>query len=247
MRKKIILSITGFLLLHVASLRAQNVDTAALYILQRMSSSLKSISSCSLHVQAFYDSPTDDLGLIKRVKEETVYANFPNKLFIDTKGDNERHVLIYDGKSLVYYSYDSNSYSTIDNPPPTTLETIQVLSNTYGIEVAAADFFYPSFVDDIKTTAITLSLLGKSTIDGTECFHIAGKDSTMSYQFWIRNDALFLPYKMAIVYYNRPGSPQYEASYSNWNLNINIPSTLFDFVVPPNAEKIVIKPTAVQQ
>lgn len=247
MRKKIILCLTGFFLLSGTSLRAQNLDTAALYILQRMSNTLKSLSSCSLHVQAFYDSPTDDLGLIKRVKEETVYATFPNKLLIDTKGDNERHALIYNGKSLTYYSFDGNSYSTIDNPPGTSLETIQLLSNTYGIEVPGADFFYPSFVDDIKTTALTLSLLGKTTIDGTECYHIAGKDSTMSYQFWIKNDALFLPYKMAIVYYNRPGSPQYEALYTDWNLNINIPPSVFEFTVPPNSEKVMIKPTAVQQ
>jgi hypothetical protein len=245
MRLKIILCLLGLTLLGT-TLHAQNIDTAALYIMQRMTSTLKSITSCSVHVQAFYDTPTDNLGLIKRSKDETVYARFPNQLMIDNREENERHALIYNGKQMVYYSYDNNNYSTIDNVPATTLEAIQVLSKTYGIEVPAADFFYPSFPDDIKSTAITLSLLGTSTINGEECFHIAGQDSTMSYQFWIHNDPLFLPAKMVIVYNNRPGVPQYEAMYTNWKLNIDIPACIFEFVVPPNSQKIAIKPTADQ-
>lgn len=229
------------------SVNAQNIDTAALFIMQRMSSTLKNINSCSVHVQAFYDTPTDDLGLIKRSKDEMVYAHFPDKLMIDNKEDNERHSLLYDGKNLVYYSYQNNSYSRIDSVPATILETIQLLSKTYGIEVPAADYFYPSFVDDIKSTAIILKLIGSSNVNGEECFHIAGKDSTMSYQFWIKNDAFFLPVKMAIVYNNRPGSPQYEAIYSGWNLNADVPASVFEFVVPPNAQKITIKPTSTQE
>jgi hypothetical protein len=246
MRTKIILCLLGLVFITGTRLQAQNVDTAALYIMQRMSNTLKNLSSCSVHVQAFYDTPSDDLGLIKRSKDEMVYATFPNQLRVDVKDENERHALIYDGKQLIYYSYDDNDYSSIDNVPSTTLETIQLVSKTYGIEVPAADFFYPSFVDDIKSTAITLSFLGRSKIDGKECLHIAGKDSTMSYQFWIQNDPLFLPVKLVIVYNNRPGVPQYEAVYSDWNLNVNLPKSLFDFTAPPQSQKIDIKPTANQ-
>jgi hypothetical protein len=246
MRSRVILCLLGLVLISGSSLRAQNVDTPALYIMQRMSSTLKNITSCTVHVQAFYDTPTDDLGLIKRSKEEEVYARFPDKLMIDNKDDSERHALVYNGKQLTYYSYENNTYSTVDNVPASVLETIQILSSTYGIETPAADFFYPSFVDDIKSTAINLSLIGKSTINGKECFHIAGKDSTMSYQFWIQNDALFLPAKMVIVYNNRPGVPQYEAIYSGWSLNVDIPASVFEFIVPPRSQKIAIKPTANQ-
>lgn len=246
MRTKFILCLSGLILATGISLRAQNVDTSAMYILQQMSNTLKNITSCKVHVQAFYDTPTDTYGLVKRSKEEEVYAHFPDKLMIDNKEENERHALIYNGKQITYYSYDNNDYSNIDNVPPTSLEAIQLLSKTYGIEVPAADFFYPSFVEDIKSTAINLSLIGKSTINGKECFHIAGKDSTMTYQFWIQNDVLFLPAKMVIVYNNRPGSPQFEAIYSGWDINSDIPASVFEFIVPPNSQKIVIKPTANQ-
>ena len=246
MRTKTILCLLGLVLITGTHLRAQNIDTAALYIMHRMSNSLNNLSSCSVHVQAFYDTPSDDLGLIKRSKDEMVYANFPGQLLVDVKEDNARHALIYNNKQLIYYSYDNNNYSSIDNAPSTVLETIQLVSKTYGIEVPAADFFYPSFVDDIKSTAINLSLLGTSIVDGKECFHIAGKDSTMSYQFWIQNDPLFLPVKLVVVYNNRPGVPQYEAIYSGWNLNVIIPKSLFEFIAPPASQKIEIKPTANQ-
>jgi len=246
MRPKITLCLLGLLLITCTRLRAQNVDTAALFIMQRMTNTLKNLKSCSLHVEAFYDTPTDDLGLIKRSKEENVYARFPDHLMIDNREEDEHHALLYNGKQMVYYSYDNNNYSNIDSVPTITLEAIQVLSRTYGIEVPAADFFYPSFTNDIKTTALTLSLLGTTMVNGKECFHIAGKDSTMTYQFWINNDPLFLPAKMVIVYNNRPGVPQYEAIYTDWKLNVDIPESIFEFVVPPNSEKIIIKPTTDQ-
>lgn len=246
MRAKITLCLLGLLLITGTRLCAQNIDTAALFIMQRMSNTLQNIKSCSLHVEAFYDTPTDNLGLIKRSKEENVYARFPDHLLIDNREENEHHALLYNGKQMVYYSYDNNDYSNIDSVPTTILEAIQVLSRTYGIEVPAADFFYPSFTSDIKTTALTLSYLGTTTVNGKECFHIAGKDSTMTYQFWINNDPLFLPAKMVIVYNNRPGVPQYEAIYTDWKLNVDIPESIFEFVVPPNSEKIIIKPTADQ-
>ncbi|NCD72361.1 DUF2092 domain-containing protein [Mucilaginibacter agri] len=247
MRSKKRLGLLGLILIISTVVRAQNVDTSALYIMQRMAGTLKNMTSCAVHVQAFYDTPTDDLGLIKRSKDETVYAHFPDKLMIDNKEDNERHALLYNGKKLVYYSFENNSYSLIDSVPNNVLETIQVLSKTYGIEVPAADYFYPSFVDDIKSTATALKLVGTTVVNGEECFHIAGKDSTMSYQFWIKNDLLFLPVKMVIVYNNRPGTPQYEAIYSGWNLNADLPASAFEFTVPPNAQKIAIKPTSAQQ
>lgn len=64
MRTKFILCLSGLILGTGISLRAQNVDTSALFIMQRMSNTLKNISSCRVHVEAFYDTPTDAFGLV---------------------------------------------------------------------------------------------------------------------------------------------------------------------------------------
>ena len=115
---------------------------------------------------------------------------------------------------------------------------IDTMNKTYGIEFPAADFFYPSFVDDILSDAKNLVYLGTTRVSGKECFHIAGTAADKTFQFWISNDAFTLPLKMVIVYTSKNMNPQYEAVLSDWQLNPSLPAALFTFNVPPGAKKI---------
>ncbi|MFI5193630.1 MAG: DUF2092 domain-containing protein, partial [Chitinophagales bacterium] len=111
-------------------------------------------------------------------------------------------------------------------------------NKSYGIEFPTSDFFYPSFVDDLLADSKNLIYLGTTSVDGKECFHIAGTAKDKTYQFWISNDAYTLPLKMVIVYTSKDMNPQYEAVLSDWQLNPNLPATLFTFNTPPKARKI---------
>jgi hypothetical protein len=112
----------------------------------------------------------------------------------------------------------------------------------YGIEFPAADFFYPTFVDDILADSKTLVYLGLTKVDGKECYHIAGTTNDKTYQFWIANDAFTLPIKMVVIYTNKEMHPQYEATLSDWQVNPSLPDALFTFTVPHRARKIKLMP-----
>ena len=51
---------------------------------------------------------------------------------------------------------------------------IDTVNKMYGIDFPAADFFYPSFVDDLLAESKTLMYLGMTKVDGKDCYHIAG-------------------------------------------------------------------------
>lgn len=115
---------------------------------------------------------------------------------------------------------------------------IDTVNKLYGIEFPVADFFYPGFVDDIIADSKELVYLGLTTVDGKECFHIAGVGRDKTFQFWISNDAYCLPLKMVIIYTGKESNPQYEAVLSNWQVNPTLPDALFEFSAPPGAKKI---------
>jgi hypothetical protein len=161
-------------------------------------------------------------------------------------GDQGSHELFFDGSKLSYYSVDRNQYGQID-ASLSLVEMIDTVNKAYGIEFPAADFLYPTFVDDILGESKELVYLGLTKVDGKDAYHIAGKGADKTFQFWISDDAFCLPLKMVIVYTGREMNPQYEASLSDWQVNPNLPDAIFEFTVPHKARKIKMMPLSAKK
>jgi hypothetical protein len=162
-------------------------------------------------------------------------------MLLRSEGDKGSRYFLFNGKNLSYYSLDRNQYSQIETPA-SLIEMIDTVNKLYGIEFPIADFFYPSFVDDILAESKNLMYLGLTRIDGKECFHIAGTAADKSFQFWVSNDAFYLPMKIVIVYTNKEMNPQYEAVLSNWQVNPNLPDAIFQFTPPVRSKQVRMLP-----
>jgi hypothetical protein len=241
MNKKLL---AGFIIcISVLQLHAQKIDTVAVSILDHMSAVIGDLGSCSVKVNSNYDVPSQHLGLIKHSDQDEVFMHGPDKLLIKSDGDKGSRDFYYNGKTLSYYSGDNNHFAQVKTPA-TIMAMIDSVHKIYGINFPIADFFYPSFVDDIIAESKSLVYLGMTTVDGKECFHIAGKADDKTFQFWISNDAFYLPVKVVIVYTNKEMNPQFEATLSNWQINPSLPDALFEFTAPPKAKKIKLAATA---
>jgi len=213
------------------------IDTTAIMLLDRMSSMIGDLNSCSYTLNTSNDVIDVELGLIKYFDIHQVYMVGPDKMLVDSHGNKGHRGFWYNGKQLAYYSYSENNYAVID-APSNIIATIDSVSKTYGIEFPAADFFYPSFTDDLIENNDEIIFIGKSTVDDKDCFHIIANNSAMSIQIWISDDALFLPMKMVIVYYDVTPNTQYEATFSNWQINTEYPNAMFEFTPPANANQL---------
>ena len=198
--------------------QASKVDSAAVYLLDHMSDVIGDLGSCSYHVSTSTDVDNYRYGLEKQFAEHDVYMVGPDKMLVQSRGHKGHRGYWYDGKQVTYYSYDHNNYATID-APSNIISTMDSVYKMYDLEFPAADFFYPSFTSDILTYFDTLIFLGIDQINGQDCFHILADNAAMHMQLWISNDALCLPVKLVIGYKDQKQTPQYEATFSNWQLN----------------------------
>ena len=236
--------LVGILLLAASmNARAQGPgnDPAALQVLDHMSAVIGELGSCSYTVNVWRDVNDPDLGLVTHFIVNEVYMLGPNKMLVDSKSDGDHRGYWYDGTTITYYSYDENNYAAI-KAPATILETIDAINRDYGIDFPAADFFYPTFTDDLIENSDRIVFLGKENVEGRDCFHILAKFKTMGVQLWIANDSLNLPVKYSIVDYDQKNAPRYEATFSNWQINPVLPSAIFDFVPPAAAAPIRLVP-----
>lgn len=231
-----------------SSADATQADSVALIILDRMSAVIGELASCSYTLHTSRDLqdntfflPEEGLGLIKHFTKDEVYMVGPDKLLVNANGDRGHRGIWYNGEQLVYYSYDEHNYALLD-APATILETIYAINAAYGVEFPAADFFNPYFTDDLLAQSDKVLYLGISEINDKECFHIVAAGKTMSVQLWISNDALTLPQKIVIVHLDQENSPQYEATFTDWQLNPNLTDAIFNFLPPPGASELKLIP-----
>jgi hypothetical protein len=229
-----------------AQTQTRRIDTVAVAILDRMSAMIGELGSCSFTVKSNYDINSKELGLVKHSDEEQLYLHGPNKLLLRSEGDRGSREYYFNGKTLSYYSMDKNQYGQIE-APLSLVEMIDTVNKLYGIEFPAADFLYPTFVDDILSNSKELVYLGLTKVEGKECYHIAGVAGDKTFQFWISDDAFSLPLKMVIVYTGKEMNPQYEAVLSDWQVNPTLPDALFEFAVPHKAKKVKLVPLSVKK
>lgn len=238
--KHVILCIFAFVFcLNVSAQSAKN-DTVAIMILDQMSHIIGELTSTSFTVETRNDVSDRNVGLTSQFGVNKVYFDGPDRMHINSKGNKGHQGLWYNGYSLVYYSFDENNFAIIDSPS-TTIETIDSISNNYSIEFPAADFFYPTFSQDLIDESEEIIYNGKKIVNDEECFHIISKQKKMTIQFWIGNNAFFLPVKMLIMYHNK-SNLQYEASFSDWDINPVLPASIFEFLPPPGAREVYLLP-----
>ena len=236
MKKSVVLS---FLL--VISLKSfgqeQQVDPNAINILDRMTEVIGSLNSCSFQVNTSFDHMDLQNGLVKKFSHHEIYMVGPDKMHIQTKGAKGNHGYWYNGDLLMYYSLTHNHYGFIETPD-NIIETIDKVNADYEIEFPAADFFYPTFTDDLLENMDKIAYLGLVSVEGKDCHHIVASGPDQHIQIWLSNDTFALPLRFIILEKSGELPLQYEAVFSNWSVNPNLPDAIFDFVVPETAKRL---------
>ena len=239
--RNLALGIFACMMVFNLSAQVKKPDTIAVAIFDRMSDVIGEMSSISFTLQIRHDEVDQDLGLITHFTDSRVNFNGPSQMQVHSYGDKGHRGYWFNGKFLTYYSFEENNYVTIESSA-NTIDMMNEVNDQYGIDFPAADFFSPTFTDDVLTNFDELKYVGMRTIDEKECFYIITKRNDTVVQFWVANDALNLPVKMLIMEIGGKQPKQYEATFSNWDINPFLPDAMFKFQVPPKAKKISILP-----
>ena len=216
----------------------KKIDSSAIFILDRMATVIGSLESVSFEINNSNDEFNDNNHLEKQYSKSHITFSGPNKLLVKTESTKGKQGFWYNGSLVSYYNLDENNYVTLE-APETTIDMIDQMHINYDFNFPAADFFYPSFTDDMMEQFDSIEFLGKKNIAGEECYHIMATNKDLNVQIWISNATYILPKHFVIIYKSK-SNLQYESTFSNWKLNPNIPDAIFDFLAPPKARLISI-------
>jgi len=216
----------------------KEIDSTAVFLLDKMGEVIGDLESVSFEANNSADELDANKNIIKHYSASVLSFSGSNKLRIRTEGTKGKKGMFYDGSHLSYYNFDENNYITLE-APESTLEMIDKMHLDYNFNFPAADFFYPSFTDDMLEQFSTIKYLGSEFINGEECHRIMATNDEINVQLWLSNGTYLLPKRFVIIYKNK-SNLQYESTFSNWIINPNIPNSTFDFLPPPHAKLISI-------
>ena len=226
----------------VVTAQNEDINPTAVALLDHMSDIIGELKSCSFNLETSVDLVDPDYGLIKQFKKHEIHMSAPGQMLVRTWGPEGLVGYWYNHDSVTFYSFRDNRVGTIPAPEDDIIGTMDSIYNTYNIEFPAADFFYPTFTDDILDNFPTIAFMGTTVIGGKTCVHILANNDKMNVQLWLSNDATKLPVKFNIIYKDHDPATQYEATFNNWKMNPDLPPSLFRFVPPADAQYLQLVP-----
>lgn len=213
-------------------------DSVAIYLMDRMSDVIGGLESVHFTLTTASDDIDHEHGLVRHYGMGEVYMAGPDKMLVTIRDVKGHRQYVYNGTQMAYYSFTENNYGTID-APPSTIAAIDEVHRNYGVDFPAADFFYPTFTDDMISLFDEIRYMGRADIADRPCFHLLARNDNMTAQFWIMSDALMLPLKMLLVE-DKGDHKYYEATFTDWQINPVLPAAMFEFLPPPGARKLRI-------
>src|SRR6266702_1312639 len=165
----------------------------------------------------------------------------PDQLRIEVHSPHDSRGFWYQNKTLTMLDRSMNLYGVMEVPENID-NTLDAVEERFGIEIPLGDMLvsdpYRNMMDNVETAED----LGRVTVLGVACNHLAFTGTNADCQVWIADGPKPLPRKIVINYKTKTGSPQVTQIFSDWDLLSPISDSVFVFVPPDGANKIVVNP-----
>lgn len=231
--------VLGILLLtYCDSENPKYLEEDAIVAFDEMSSVIGEMNSCSytIAVQALRNGSE-----LNEVVHD-VYFRGPNKMYVYSKGEDLSRAYYYNGSQFAYYNYLTAEYDTMA-APETIMETIDAIHDNYGVYFPAADFFYPTFTDDMIDNFDSILFLNQEELKERSLIEIVGINSELEVFFTlVRNKIGVLPHGLSIYRNEKENELVYDAIISNWRHNPHLPDRLFNFLPREGDKRVKLEP-----
>lgn len=210
-------------------------------ILRGMCDYLNSLQQFSYEAEVSYDAPEADGQSVQYDFDMTTYVRRPDRLRVDAKGDGIDKQFFFNGRTITLYDNKANMYATMDVPPDIE-GALKKAHQDFDLRVALTDLASPKLCDHLAKAREGARVLGVTNIRGVATHHLVLDRKDIRVQVWIETGEKPLPRKVLITDKNLPGSQEWIANLSQWNLTPKLKDPVFNFAAPPGADKIQFLP-----
>jgi hypothetical protein len=212
------------------------IDPEADELLKQMCDNLSSANEFTVRVESNSDFTNDTGEILKLHRTADINLKRPDKIMVDTQGDNGYKQFYYNGTDAVLYHLNYEMYSMI-KAPGTVDETLDMLADVYDFQISASDFAYSDPYTNLMKNVKGTKYYGETSINGVTCHHLYFTQDEIDWQIWIDSDQN-TPRKFLINFKDEEGSPQFTAYLNEWNFSPSLSDDIFSFNPPEDTKEI---------
>jgi hypothetical protein len=210
-------------------------------LLRSMSDYLGAAQEFSFRADVAYDSVATDGQKIQYGGTANISVRRPDRLRVLYEGDERPRQVIVAGETFTMLDRENNVYASASVPGELGAALDHIFER-YGFSVPIADLIYPDPYRTLTGSVQAGSVVGRHRVAGAPCHHLAFTQEGIDWQIWIEDGPAPLPRKLVITYKDEPGSPQYSATLSEWDLEPRISKGYFEFQPPAGSGEIEFLP-----
>ena len=195
-------------------------------VLRDMGDYLKAANQFSVHVEVTFDNLLPSDQKLQYGGSIDAAVRRPNRFYSEFDGDLRSTRFWYDGESFTLLDLKRGVYAT-HLSPPTLDATVDHIMDNYGFSVPLSDLIFSDPYSSLMENVHFGLYVGLHSVNGIRSHHLAFVKKHIDWQIWIEDGKQPVPRKIVITYKTLPGSPQYTAVFSEWDLATQLPDSLF--------------------
>ena len=215
-------------------------ENAAAARLEAMGNFLAKAQRLGMTIDSAYEVVQPSGEKIEFGERRVVVLRRPDRARVEvTRRDGSRRGVLFDGTQLAVFDLDEKVYATVKKPG-TVDAAFDYFVNDLNMRLPLHDLLKSDLPQQLKDVLGSARLVAKEEVGGVATDHIAFRGHTADVQLWIPREGDPLPKRIVITYRDAAGQPRFEADLTGWNLNPDVPDTLFAFTPAAGAEQIPV-------
>jgi hypothetical protein len=195
----------------------------------------KELSFTAKTIRVYLDESGQPLHIFHTLK---VVVRRPDRVAVQSTGDDGSHDLFYDGKSVAIFFPERKQYAVIAVPGDIS-SALGEVRDKLPIDFPLVDFLTEA-PDKSFLSGVTAGWqVGTNKVDGVECRHLFfSQRGGIDLELWVESNDAAIPHRLIATYRLLPGQPEFIAEFTNWDAAVHPSDSVFTFLPPAGATKI---------
>ena len=164
----------------------------------------------------------------------------PDRLRIDaTERDGDERTFYFNGSTISIDLPEHRAFVR-EAMPGTYYAALRKLSEKFDAPVPLANLFSENFAAPLDDQIASGYYVGQEEIGGRLCEHLSFRLPAADVQLWIEEGDRPLVARVVITHRHEDGNPQFRATLHDWDLGLETPEALFQFVPVAGAERLAV-------
>lgn len=216
----------------------QKETVEAVAVVQRMAEFLAARPTLLFEAEIAYDAVQASGQKIEFGSHRRISILRPDHARMETTHrDGTRELITFDGRRLSAAAPDDHAYASIPFVGDAG-QALDLLENEYALVSPLSELLRADLAGTVTARVISGRRIGRAMIDGIRCLHLAFEGEIVDFQLFIQDGESPLPIRFLVDYHEADGSPQFQATFHDWEIEPWLADSYFRFEPAVGSQRV---------